>query len=124
MLAARLGVFAQGAAFTYQGLLADQGTNANGSYDFRFGLQDSAGNYIGSPITNAPVRVGNGLFVVALDFGVGALDGSGRWLEIAVRTNGSSHAYTVLSPRQPITAAPYALFASSSAVATSAARLI
>lgn len=40
--------------------------------------------------------------------------GNARWLDIAVRPSGSG-AFTVLGPRQPITAAPYAIFAANSA---------
>jgi hypothetical protein len=51
-----------------------------------------------------------------------AFDGSPRWLEISVRTNASAGPYTTLTPRQAITLAPYAAFASiagSAALATS-----
>ena len=50
-------------------------------------------------------------------------DGSPRWLEIAVRTNGRSGPYTVLNPRQPLTATPYAAFAQAAATARTAASL-
>lgn len=49
------------------------------------------------------------LFSVALDFGVN-FSGGERWLEIAARTNGAG-AFTTLTPRQRITAAPYAITA-------------
>jgi len=58
-------------------------------------------------VTNAATSISNGLFAVTLDFG-GVFDGSARWLEIAVRTNGGG-AFVALSPRQPITATPYAV---------------
>ena len=61
------------------------------------------------PLTNAPVGVTNGLFTVTLDFGAGVFNGSALTLEIGVRTNGSASAYTVLSPRQPLTSVPYAI---------------
>jgi hypothetical protein len=116
---------AQGTAFTYQGRLQDAGQPANGSYDFQFTLTDAqtGGNYIGAMLTNAPVSVTNGLFLVVLDFGSGAFNGSFRWLEVGVRTNGSTGPYVVLSPRQAITAAPYATFASAAANASVAAGL-
>ena len=44
-----------------------------------------------------------------------ALNGSPRWLEIGVRTNGSLASHTTLAPRQPLTATPYATMASSAA---------
>ena len=104
---------AYGAAFTYQGRLLDGGRPANGSYDLQFALSGApAGTKaLGPTLVVAPVPVSNGLFTVALDFGSGVFDGSARWLEIGVRTNGSADDYTLLSPRQPITATPYALFA-------------
>ncbi|GIV94152.1 MAG: hypothetical protein WHS83_06470 [Chloroflexus sp.] len=54
------------------------------------------------------MTVSNGLFTVTLDFGPGAFTGDARWLQIAVRCTGDS-GYTALTPRQPLTAAPYAL---------------
>ncbi|NMD21717.1 MAG: hypothetical protein GYA76_15935 [Verrucomicrobia bacterium] len=44
-------------------------------------------------------------------------DGSARWLEIAVRTNGDT-AFTTLTPRQQLTPAPYALYAGTSSDVT------
>src|ERR1039458_3567757 len=102
-----------GGMFTYQGRLLDGGQPANGEYDLQFALSDAPleAGYIGPTLNVAPVAVSNGLFTVALDFGAGVFDGSARWLEIGVRANGSSDPYTLLNPRQPITAAPYALYA-------------
>ena len=102
---------AQTTAFTYQGRLNDGTGPANGTYHLRFALFDAltVGNQVGSPLTNAPVNVSNGLFTVALDFGAN-FTGAGRWLEIGVRTNGGG-AFTSLIPRQPITATPYAITA-------------
>src|SRR6516165_3394366 len=75
-------------AFTYQGQLRDNGTNANGSYTMIFKLYDSAsnGNQIGSALTENATLV-NGLFAANLDFGAGAFNGDARWLDITV-TNG------------------------------------
>ena len=103
--------FAQGTAFTYQGRLNNNGAPANGSYDLSFALFDaaSAGLQPGNPLTNSPTLVSNGLFTVTLDFG-NQFPGADRWLEIAVRTNGGG-AFAALSPRQPLTPTPYAMFA-------------
>ena len=119
-------VVAQSTAFTYQGRLVDGGQPANGTYDFQFSLADAAtnGNPIGESISQACVAVSNGLFMVRLDFGSGVFDGSERWLEIGVRTNGSSAEYTALAPRQSVTAAPYAMFARTAANAGMASNLI
>jgi hypothetical protein len=113
--------FAQGTAFTYQGRLLDTGGPANGNYDMRFYLRDalSGGNPVGATNNLAPVAVSNGLFTVVLDYGSGIFTGAARWLEIAVRTNGSVSAYTVLLPREALTAVPYALYSPSAGTAVS-----
>jgi hypothetical protein len=49
-------------------------------------------------------------------------NGSPLWLSVAVKTNGAA-AYTALSPLQPLTPAPYALYAPSSGAAQAAANL-
>jgi hypothetical protein len=105
------GAKAQCTAFTYQGRLADGGSAATGTYDMRFTIYDavSGGSMAGDPVTNASTGVSNGLFTVALNFGMGVFTGPARWLEIEVRTNGSVGAYSTLAPRQELTAAPYAL---------------
>lgn len=115
----------QTTALSYQGQLTSQGSPANGNWDLTFTLFDasSTGSQISSTLTNANVAVTNGLFTVLLDFGASAFPGANRWLEIAVRTNGSKGAYTSLAPRQPITTTPYAVFANSSATAGVAASL-
>ncbi len=102
-----------GTAFTFQGYLTEDGAPANGTYDFRFTLYDSAnGNrQVGTPITLEDVSVRKGVFTVMLDFGTGAFTGEERYLQVEVRPGASTGAYTRLSPRQRLTAAPYALFA-------------
>ncbi|HET8677933.1 MAG TPA: tail fiber domain-containing protein, partial [Blastocatellia bacterium] len=100
--------------FTYQGRLTDSGNPADGLFDMRFKLFDTAtvgtGTELGT-ITNPSVQVQNGAFSVQLDFApcASCFDGSERFLEISVRPAGSVDPYMVLGPRQPITAAPYAL---------------
>ena len=105
--------WAQGTAFTYQGRLTDNGTPANGNYDLRFTIYDSTNNpgtVIAGPITNSPITLADGTFTVTLDFGASVFTGADRWLEIAARTTGGG-AFTTLSPRQPLTPTPYALYA-------------
>ena len=55
--------FAQGTAFMYQGRLTDNGAPADGNYELRFAIYDAtaAGNAVGSPITNSPVAVAEGV---------------------------------------------------------------
>ncbi len=107
-----LSAHAQGTAFTYQGRLNDGANPANGIYDLRFAIYESAGG--GSPVapvlTNSATGVSNGLFIVTLDFGANIFTGANRFLEIAVRSNGVA-GFTTLSARQRITPAPYAIFA-------------
>ena len=108
-----------GTAFNYQGQLASGGQAANGLYDLQFKLYDSlvgSTGQVGGTLTSNAVPVANGLFTVALDFGDGIFTGSPRWLDVAVRTNGGG-AFTPLSPRQPLTPSPYAIFAASAASA-------
>lgn len=106
-----LPVFAQGTAFTYQGRLNDGGFPATGTYDLRVILYDAdiGGSQQGPILTTNGVPVRDGLFTVTLDFGA-AFSGGGRWLDIAVRTNGAS-SFVPLTPRQPVTPAPYAITA-------------
>ena len=102
-----------GTAFTYQGRLASGTNAANGLYDFSFALFDdpSTGTQKGPTLTTNGVPVTNGLFTVTLDFG-SVFDGEARWLAVSVKTNGAG-SYTPLTPRQPLTPTPYAVFASS-----------
>ena len=99
-----------GTAFTYQGQLKYDGSPVNGNCDFLFTLWDTetGGNQIGPDQQKANVPVTNGYFTVELDFGDSAFQGDARWLEIAVRQTGG-FLYVILSPRQPLLAAPYAL---------------
>jgi len=109
---AQRSTFAQGTAFTYQGRLNDGVNPANGVYDFQFAVYDAGanGNQIGGLLTNSATIVSNGLFTVTLDFGPGIFTGADRFLETAVRTNGSD-AFTALAPRRQFTPSPYAIFA-------------
>lgn len=98
-------------SITYQGQLSLSGAPLNDSADFRFSLWDdpTAGAMIGSVVSAANVSVVNGVFTVDLDFGASAFNGDGRWVEVLVRSPAGSGAYTTLTPRQPLTAAPYSL---------------
>ena len=102
---------AQGTAFTYQGRLNDNGGPASGNYDLTFGLFNASNgvDQVGGTLTNSATAVSNGLFTVLLNFGT-QFAGADRWLEISVRTNGSTN-FTTLAPRQPLTPVPYAIYA-------------
>lgn len=106
--------FAQGTTFTYQGRLSANDVPANGIYDLVFTVYASAAgaNDGFANQTNSATTVSNGLFTVTLNLGLpGIFTGEDRWLEIEVRTNGPG-LFTKLSPRQKITATPYAITAS------------
>jgi hypothetical protein len=109
------GAMAQGTAFTYHGRLSDNGAPATGTYDLRFLVfgANSGGAQIGPTLDHNALPIGSGEFAVMLDFGAGVFTGDPRWLQIAVRTNGSLASYVPLAPRQPITATPYAIHAGS-----------
>lgn len=107
----------QGSSLSYQGRLNFAGLPANGSFDLQFRLYDAAvgGNLIAGPLSFGAVGVANGQFVLPLDFGPNAFDGTARWIEIGVRSLGSTEGYTLLAPRQKVGAVPYALYALSPA---------
>lgn len=103
---------ALGTAFTYQGQLKSGGNPVNDSCDFQLYLYDSlAGTgQIGSVANRPGIQVMNGYFTITnLDFGGAAFTGEARWLRIDVRCPAGSGSYATLTPRQPLTPAPYAL---------------
>lgn len=110
-----------GTAFTYQGQLQDQGVPSSGSYDLQFRLFDAlqGGSQIGTTISAEDLAIQDGIFSVPLDFGASPFNGDARYLEIAVRAGFSSAAFTTLTPRQLLTATPYALHSLSSLAAGS-----
>jgi hypothetical protein len=103
-----------GTAFTYQGRLDSSGAAMTGNADFEFRLFDapSGGTQVGAVQILANLPVDKGLFGANLDFGPEAFRGEARYLEIAVRSPAGSGSFTTLLPRQAITPAPHASFAS------------
>jgi hypothetical protein len=101
--------FAQTTEFTYQGKLTDSGTPQS-TYQMQFKLFDalSGGSQVGFALTKPSVAVSSGVFTVSLDFGAAAFDGTDRFLEIAVKKN-AGDPFTVLTPRQKLTSAPYSI---------------
>jgi hypothetical protein len=101
-------------AFTYQGRLVDNGTPVDGTCDVKFDLYDAAngGSSLGSQ-TKLSVTFSDGTFTVSdLDFGSSPFTGDDRWLSISIRCPAGVGSYgTAFSPRQRLTAVPYALFA-------------
>jgi hypothetical protein len=113
-------ILAQGTAFTYQGGLTEAGAPANGSFDFTFALYNDplGGSQIGVTRTNLALSVSNGLFTTTLDFTGAPWDGQALWLQVLVRTNGTG-VFSVLTPRQAFTSAPYAIQSLNAATANS-----
>ena len=111
LLAAPRIAAAQGNAFTYQGVLNNSGSPVNGTYDLSFGLfTSSSGGAATVTLTNANVAVSDGLFTTTLDFGTAFTNGTPFWIEIGVGTN-LTNAFSILTPRQPVTSTPYAITA-------------
>jgi hypothetical protein len=104
-----------GRGFTYQGLLKDgSGNPVTNTCDLSFSLWDalSAGTQVGGSCNVTGVQVANGYFAAQVnaggEFSGNAFTGDARWLEIAVQCTGDP-GFTTLSPRQELTAAPYAM---------------
>ncbi len=114
---------AQTASFSYQGKLTDGALAANGTYQMQFGLFDTAtgGSQIGATQTSS-VTVANGIFTVNLGFGAAAFDGTDRFLQISVFST-VANAFVVLTPRQQITSAPYAIRSTNATTADNALNL-
>lgn len=99
---------------SYQGLLYDTGSRANGVYDLQFDLYTD--ETPGGPdvivateiVTDVPVS--NGVFTVEIPFNPLAFNGDPRYLQVACRPQGSG-AYTTLLPRQALTDTPTAVHA-------------
>src|SRR5207237_2420954 len=99
-----------GAGFSSQGQLKQNGVAVKGNCDIAFRLYDApgGGNLSALPLTQT-VAVANGLFTTLLDFGTSPFDGDARWLDMRARCPAGAGAFTVLNPRQPLTAVPYAI---------------
>jgi hypothetical protein len=105
--------------FVYQGFLRDGNAPANGVYEIHFRLYDAGtnGTMVAAEIVEPSLAVTNGVFAATLDFGQGVFAGDARWLELAAGKPGDTNGPTVLQPRQPITASPYATYALAAPVA-------
>ena len=113
--------------FTYQGRLLDSSAAANGNYDLEFKLYDaqSNGTLLGT-CTRPGTPVSSGIFTVRLDFPANAFDGTDRFLEIGVKPASDPGPFVPLTPRQPITSAPYSvrsLTAATADLATNSSQL-
>jgi hypothetical protein len=105
-------------AFTYQGKLLKDGNAITDTCDFQFSLWDAAsdGDQVGSTQIIGNVSVADGYFAVSLnsggEFGSNAFTGDARYLQIAAQCTGDGD-FVTLSGRVALTAAPYALYATS-----------
>jgi hypothetical protein len=104
-----------GTGFTYQGRLLEDSNAPTDLYDMQFKLFNSVSeeDQIGVDVNKPDVNVIDGYFTVVLDFNDFAFDGNSRWLQVGVRYGEleEPNIYTELSPRQEVTAAPYAQYA-------------
>ena len=100
-----------GTAITYQGRLELAGAVVNSTVDLQFRLFTSptGSTQVGTTQNFSNMPLTDGLFTVPLDFGAGAFNGEARHLEIAVRAPAGTGNFVILTPRQSLTAAPYAL---------------
>lgn len=96
-------------AFTYQGELRNAGVPVNGTLQLFITpyAEPQGGAPLAPTIEVNGVPAVDGLFSVPVDFGPGFFVGDDVWLEIGVRVNGGDQ--QMLSPRQQVTPAPYAL---------------
>ncbi len=112
LLVIAVAAHAQTTEFTYQGRLNDNGTAANGTYDFQLKLFKTvaSGTQVGATQIINGVSVVDGIFTVNVSFGYGGviLNGTDTFLEIAVKRPAETD-FTVLAPRQKVTSAPYSI---------------
>ena len=96
--------------FTYQGRLVFSNQPVNDTCSFRFSLWDALtdGHRVGDVFDASNVSVEDGAFTVALNFGMTPFTGQALWLAVGVDCGEGT---VELSPRQAITAAPYAITA-------------
>lgn len=103
-----------GNGFTYQGYLHKNGAAMTAYCDFQFSLWDqlAGGIQVGALQELTGVLVEEGRFTALLNNGgqmiAKPFTGKARYLKVAVRCPGDGAAFTELSPRQNLTAAPYA----------------
>ncbi len=101
-----------GSAFSYQGILMDSGSPANGNYDIGFELfTTETGNLTLLTDEYLSVPVIDGQFnLPQVDFGDAVFAaGTEIWINLSITKTGSGLPYVDLSPRQRLNAVPYAV---------------
>jgi hypothetical protein len=101
---------------TYQAQIKQNGSPANGTFDFQFRLFDEGtvgvGNAVGSTVLINDVVLVNGQLSTNLKFGPSDLVNSTQlFLEVGIRDGASNQPYTLLNPRQRLTEVPFASYA-------------
>ncbi|HET6445044.1 MAG TPA: hypothetical protein VFI27_10745 [candidate division Zixibacteria bacterium] len=102
--------------FTYQGELLDDGQPEPGPCDFQFGLWDAPdlGSQVGITQTLTNIPLDSGRFSVVLNddgqIGASPFDGQALWMAIEVDCPSGAGSFVSLTPRQQLTATPYAHF--------------
>jgi hypothetical protein len=116
IVAATLNLGAQTAPVVYQGRLDEDSSPANGLYDFRFSVLDAAsgGRALFGPHEVEDLQVSGGLFTAEIPMETWMFEGSPRWMQIEVRTNGPA-AFVTLEPPVEIASTPYAIHAGNAA---------
>jgi hypothetical protein len=95
---------------TYQGTLADMGTPVDSDADFRVSLVTQFGIAL-ETIEHTQVHVTDGLFTIPLSFDPTLFETPGAALRIEVRAPSGAGDYETITPDQPISPAPIAVFA-------------
>ncbi len=102
----------------YQAQLMENGEPVNGVVDVQFQLWDDSttGNSLSTPVVIEDVSVTDGLLSATPNFSSQAPVSFGdtrTWMEVGIRPGAEIGAFTILSPRREIHAAPWATFAES-----------
>jgi hypothetical protein len=97
-------------SIAFQGYLEDNGSPAEGTYDFQVALYESlegGSSLVSETISDHPVA--NGSFNLTLSFGAEYFWEEARFLELRVRDGASGGAYDIIAPRSAVVGAPIAL---------------
>jgi hypothetical protein len=109
LLSAGIAGFSNAEPFVVQGQLRDNGSVANGLYDFEFELWDAVtgGNQVGITLAVDDLDVVAGVFTSEIDFGA-VFNGNSFWVETRIRAGGSIGPFSPLPSRILIGSAPQA----------------
>lgn len=99
-------------AFSYQGIIEDNGAPLTGTADIIVSLVNELSVVVETE-THPSINVTEGRFTLDLNFDPAHFTGEPHELEFQIRSPAGSGAYTTLSPRTPILTTPYAYHANS-----------